>query len=270
MKLVLIHIVAILFSSIICASVINVPDDKPNIQAGVDAAIDGDTVLLASGYYTGSGNWNIRFGGKAILVTSSGAPEACVVDGAGNHRLFQFLDNENSILENITLKNGFSSTSDGGSVQCEDASPTINKCVFLNNSIGSLGGAIYTRNGSINISHCLFSGNSSGSCGGAIRADHAHISHCRFEFNVSQSGGAIQGWDNIVEDCSFVENNGLKGGAIYISGESEVLRCDFQKNSANPAAPFSLQKAHKSLAGRRRMRIRFPGIMPLPELILRH
>lgn len=48
------------------AQIINVPGDQPSIQAGINAALDGDTVLVAdSTYYE-----NIDFRGKAITVAS--------------------------------------------------------------------------------------------------------------------------------------------------------------------------------------------------------
>jgi hypothetical protein len=41
------------------ASIIRVPADQPTIQAGLDAAVRGATVLVADGIYSGEGNRDI-------------------------------------------------------------------------------------------------------------------------------------------------------------------------------------------------------------------
>jgi hypothetical protein len=61
--------------------------DYPTIQAAINVAVDGDVILLGDGVFTGSGNNEIEFLGKAIhLKAEAGGPETCAIDGGTSIR----------------------------------------------------------------------------------------------------------------------------------------------------------------------------------------
>ncbi len=109
---------------------------KRTIQAGIDASVNGDTVLVADGVYMGVGNKNLDYGGRAIRIQSEGGPEACIIDCDNDGRGFYFHNGEtaDSAVEGITVRNGFMNR--GGAVLCEDgSSPLFQSCVFQHNSV---------------------------------------------------------------------------------------------------------------------------------------
>ena len=88
--------------------------DFATIQAAIDAAEDGDVIELTNGVFTGDGNREIDFLGRAITLRSQGGdPETCIIDCEGSaeeshHCLdFQNEEGEESIVRGITLTNGY-------------------------------------------------------------------------------------------------------------------------------------------------------------------
>ena len=154
--------------------VLLVPSEYMTIEEAIDAASDGDMVLVADGTYTGTGNKELTWDGteKHIVVKSANGPENCIIDLENSGRAFSFVSGsgDNSIwitaadvIDGFTIRNG-NSSSYGGAIYCyygyqNDVSPTIRNCIFENNT-SNYGGAIYIDGGSSLITNCVFDSNS--------------------------------------------------------------------------------------------------------------
>jgi len=66
--------------------------DAPTIQAAVDSAGAGDTILLADGTFRGPGNRDVVIEKSLTIRSESGDPTTCVIDCQGTsaerHRAF--------------------------------------------------------------------------------------------------------------------------------------------------------------------------------------
>jgi len=212
-------------------------DGKPehpfdSIQEAIDAAIDGDTVIIQDGTYTGPGNRDIDFLGKAITVRSAAPndPNSYVIDcqgtGADEHTGFYFRNQEasDSRLEGITIINGFGSS--GGAVYLAESSPTISNCIIRNNSCTGSGSGIYCYSPfwggekcKPTISNCIIVENSDGSSGGAIHGCYGEITHSVISGNTN--AGIIYGAGMII-DCEISNNRG--SGLAGYDGTIEYSR----------------------------------------------
>ena len=110
------------------------PADQSTIQLGIVTASDGDTVMVAAGTYTGSGNKDIDFYGKSIYLVSETGYENTIIDCEHDGRGFYFhlTEDSTSILDGFTITNGNMGTGNGGGIYIEYASPKImNVKIFL-------------------------------------------------------------------------------------------------------------------------------------------
>jgi hypothetical protein len=87
--------------------------DYPTIQAAIDAATDGDEVVLRAGIYTGNGNRDIDFKAKAITVRSlhpddDDCMHQTIIDPEGIGVIVRFINDEGpeSVFEGFTLGAG--------------------------------------------------------------------------------------------------------------------------------------------------------------------
>ncbi len=130
------------------ADTINVPGDQPTIQAGIDAAMDGDEVVVADGTYIGAGNKNLVFNDGSLTLRSANGPANCVIDCEEDGRGFFFVNETGTIvIEGFTVTRGFvridsPGSRRGGAVYCVRSFATFVNCIFSGNRAHA-GGSIF-------------------------------------------------------------------------------------------------------------------------------
>jgi hypothetical protein len=257
-------IVLILFLTVpgapMLGNIIHVPDDQPTIQAGIDAAADGDTVLVSQGTYTE----NINFHGKGILVAShyildldSDFIDSTVIDGSqptnedtASCVLFITDEDSTSVLQGFTLRGGTGTRwrdehgagiyVEGGGILCALSSPVIKNNVITGNeairrppgTVSAGGGGIRCGDGSPQILNNVITSNSA-MYGGGIVMNYASgtirnniITDNRvYEavvFAPTFGGGGI--WCNRGGSTNIIENNTIFGNSSSGTGSGVAGR----------------------------------------------
>jgi hypothetical protein len=225
--------ICLLFTIPCQARIITVDNDGPadfsNIQAAINDANHGDIIEVLPGTYTGAGNRDIDFLGKAITIRSIDPNDpnvvaSTVIDCGGQeeqwHRGFYFLSGEDdrSVLAGLTITNArlsireFPEDLDGGGILCLHSSPTIFKCSLVGNSVEFRGGGMYCEGGNPIIRDCTFrENNASSGAGICFRDSSPVISGCDFIDNnsVENSGGIrCRNGNPRISDCWIIQNRG--------------------------------------------------------------
>lgn len=213
------------------AAVIHVPADQPTIQSGIDAARDGDTVLVADGIYRGEGNVNIDFKGKQITVKSQNGAETTTINcrWTENTRGFIFQNGEthDSVLDGFSIKNGVHDL--GGGIYCKNASPTIKNCVIAWNKAAKndrgtgYGGGIYCFNSDAKIIDSIISNN---------RAESAYGGGIYFDGDTIIDGVVLRetSFKPSLLNCTISDNTG-SGVHIQSDASSEIRDSKILHNS---------------------------------------
>ncbi len=211
-------------------NILHVPSQYQTIQLAIDAAQNADIVLVASGTYTGTGNFDLNYKGKSITVKSADGPDNCIIDAEGNGRGFIFVNGETglSVLEGFTITHG--NANYGGALICDDSSPLITNCRFTNNS-ANVGGAMMFTNSTADITDCLIQNNTATHSGGV----HVYVSavkmyNCLFISNTGNTtGGGVVFEDSdsphpVMKNCTIHGNSSPVGGGVYSTNSSPFIQ----------------------------------------------
>ena len=218
-----------------------------DIQSAVDAAYadEGGEVWVATGIYLSTENFVVAmkegvalYGGFAAIETERDQRDvnanATAIDGENNRQGVKGADN--AILDGFTITNG-TTTEYGGGMYILFASPTIQACLFSDNTADE-GGGLYIVCGIPTITACTFTGNTADFGGGLFSNYTApKIHQCIFTSNAANfGGGAMYNLYALpaVTNCVFQDNTAYyNGGGMENSYSTPVLyNCTFTGNEA--------------------------------------
>ncbi|MCK4512408.1 right-handed parallel beta-helix repeat-containing protein [bacterium] len=241
----------------------HVPSECPTIQAGVDSAAVGDTVRVACGTYY---EHDIVMKSGVHLTSEAGGADCVTINAQRMGRVLYCLEVDDAAsIVGFTITGGLvagatAQDSTGGGIYCEDSSPTLANCAFLDNSAALVGGGLFcgveaitaftnrtrwhdpdppspVRSGPT-VTDCTFSGNSSQGGGGAFCYQGSPtLTRCTFSGNTADRGGGLYcaGDATSLLDCTFFGNQAdVSAGGIYFSAWSSatVTDCEFLHNTS--------------------------------------
>jgi uncharacterized repeat protein (TIGR01451 family) len=197
-----------LSSTTTCAT-INGALNKPGFVAG-------DTILVATGVYTGTGmvvalinkNATLSGGWDAGFTTQSGTS---TIDGQGARRGITVNSNMTAIVERLAIQNG---TGNGGGIY-NYGTLTLNNSTVSGTMTASSGGGIYNYYGAATLNNSTISGNMANDAGGGIYnwAGTLTLNNSSVSGNTADSGGGIHNYGTLTLHNSTVSGN--TGGGIY-------------------------------------------------------
>ena len=237
------------------------PYDTPETAAtitqdAVDAASDGDMVLVAPGTYSDGGRtapgqtlMTRVVVERAITLQGTEGREVTIIEGQGPQgggavRCVS-LGSVGATLDGFTLREGHTLpgytsnlNAQGGGIQIIANDCMVQNCV-IEDCEASGGGGIYVALDIPNptlIRNCAIRGNEAGEGGGVYLYSSATISDCLIEHNTAGSYGggvrALSGTPTFTD--SIIRNNtgGTEGGGLWLDDNGIFVRCEISGNAA--------------------------------------
>ena len=203
----------VILASPLSAAVINVPAESSTIQAALDGATNGDSIIVAAGSYSE----NLSFLGKAVVLRSSaGAAATTITPATTTIPIVRFEGGEDtlSILDGFTL----SGTTTASGIRINGASPVVRNCVITSCVSSGSGAGISIVSGAGRILDNDIFGNQAGGFGGGIHCSQAGTQTCVIR------GNSIHDNNSTNQGCgislSQVENYIVSHNLIYANSSS--------------------------------------------------
>ncbi|MHC4945695.1 MAG: right-handed parallel beta-helix repeat-containing protein [Planctomycetota bacterium] len=218
---------SVFFPTGILSETLYVPADHATIQGALNAASDGDTIIVSSGTY----NEIIDFLGKAVTLKSEEGPQATCIDGndLGCVVSFEHDEGPDSVLKGFTIRNGLHNY--GGGIRCEYSDPTLIHNIIKENRAYYGGGGLHSSFSDLTLINNVFQDNKAGRGAGAVVSGHLPTLEGNI-FTLNTATGTGGGID--LSNCSadaVISNNWITdntaadaGGGLDIAGAHPKFR----------------------------------------------
>jgi parallel beta-helix repeat protein len=192
-------------------------NEYTSIQAAIDAATDGQTVIVCPGIYYE----NIELNNRSITLQSTDPSDSAVVsstivDGSGIGEVVTFLGGDTSTLEGFTIQNGKANS--GAGIYVFSSTPLIRYNNIQTNTADYGGGIALWNNSQATITHNIVRDNTGIGSGGGFYVNNGFpsITHNTIEDNTS---GFYGGGIYLYEYCdSTISNNTISGNQASDNG----------------------------------------------------
>jgi len=209
--------------------------DYRTVQAAVDAAKNGDTVVVAPGTHTGA----VRFLGKQIVLTSTdpNKPGATTLEVDPRREAvvtFSGSEGPDCVLRGFRIAEG--NGTDAGGIAGNAAKATIADCIIEYNWSKGAGGGISNCDGLIQ--NCVISNNLARTFGGGLYDCDGTIRNCTISDNscghdeITGLGGGLYGCDGTIENCEIRGNEAIGDGGGLNNCDGTIRNCQIGENSA--------------------------------------
>lgn len=247
------------------ATTINVPSDYSTIQAAINAAVNGDVIVVAAGTF----KENIDFLGKAITVQGAGrrppsnAPFT-LVDGSlgGPTCTISSGETASSILMDIELRFGtgklISGKRYGGGLYIgKVSSPTLDN-VGIGGNTADLGAGVFIEKGcNPAFIDCLIANNvtkNKGTGGGVYSLGNPTFDFCRIAENTATygTGGGIYLKDSaaVITNSEFDKNHSWYGGGLHVHGGTPTVSATLFEENEVITAPINGEGGGMGITGK--------------------
>ncbi|MBZ0201336.1 MAG: T9SS type A sorting domain-containing protein [Ignavibacteriaceae bacterium] len=215
----------VFFSSITFADTLYVSSGG-DIQTAVNAASNGDLILVTDGTYSLTTPISIS---KSVTLRSQNGASVTTIDGGGSV-VCMFMTNVGAVVDGFTIKNGSNPGGYGGGVRCDNG--TVQNCIIENNYSRDGGGVALNNSGLV--LNCIIRNNTA-DWGGGVRCFNGTVRGCLITGNTATPhGGGINIWSGgTVQNCTITNNTATDGAGIRLWNNGIVENSIIYSNSGS-------------------------------------